>query len=153
MPARTDLFDIARELAKRVGCLTVWRGEFLPCELDFLPNDYPAMAFREDPETIVSFTAGGHACKGTMLLDFWIWTGQQGVKAIARHPDAIRPLDQLHDRILDHLSDSYPLLHSQTISIAGDDSTWAPYWWYVESPHAGATLRLPFQLNRAPQAH
>ncbi len=156
MPAKSDIFAVCKELATRAGCKTVYRGFWLPAEMGLRPDQFPATGFWEDPEGIISGSEG-HICKGVVNLDIWIYHGAMtdtGAPAIALDPDLLTPLDELHDKFLDYLSDSYPELHAQTISIFPEESNaWIPYWRYSDTPHAGATLRLHYDLNRAPAAH
>jgi hypothetical protein len=154
VPARSDLYTICLELARRVGIpsSSVWRGFFLPAELEWGPEKYPAMGFRPLREQIVSGNAG-YTCSGLVNLDFWLYTGREGPAAIANDPLCLKPLDDIHDTLLDHLSDSYPELHAQTISIYPDEAEgWTP-WEYLESPHAGASMRLKYDLLYGPKAH
>ena len=155
MPARSDLFPIGLELASRVGIKSgsVWRGLLFPCYLNWGPEKYPAMGFRPLREGIAPGTSGGFNVTGVLDLDFWHYTGREGADAVANDPLCLKPLDDLHDTILDHLSDSYPKIHSQTISLYTDDGDgWTP-WEYLESPHAGATMRLFYKYVYAPKAH
>jgi len=153
VPARSDLFPICSDLATRAGIKTVWRGWLFPCELKLGPEQYPAMGFRPMEEGVVSGSEG-FALAGSLDLDVWIFHGKEGIDDLVLNPQALKPLDDLHDALLDHLSDSYPEIHSQTISMIADESRgWTPYWWYIESPHAGATLRVNYRMGYAPKAH
>ncbi len=152
MPNRSDLWTVCLGLAALVDIpeRNVWRGLFFPCDLEWGPERYPAMGFRPLRETIVSGNAG-FMCSGIVDLDFWIYTGRDGATAIANDPLCLKPLDDFHDKLLrTGLADSYPNLTSQTLSIYPEESDgWTP-WEYIESPHAGASLRLHYSMGIAP---
>lgn len=157
MPAKTDLFAACKELATRAEIVTVWRGLFFPVEVNLPPASYPAMGYRDDAEGIESGSGGGgHILTGYLDLDFWIHTGHDGIPAMAAHPEDIDVLDELHDKILDVLrradrtEEDAPesLLTSQNISLTPDETRgWTHWWGYIDSPHAGATLRLRYRMG------
>jgi hypothetical protein len=158
VPAKRDLFAICEELGTRAGMVTIFRGWFMPNELNYTPDKYPAMGFVEEGESIRSGSLG-HDLEGSIALDIWAHakhvrtlTTATGMLTIP-DPASMVALDDLHDRFLDFLSDSYPELTSQTISIYPEESNAWTNWWYVETPHVGGRLRLHWKMTRAPNPH
>src|SRR5450756_656134 len=100
MPARSDLYPIGLEFARRVGIKaeSVWRGLLFPCQINWTPDKYPAMGYRPLREGIVSGSLG-FICSGVIDLDFWLYPGREGPDAVATDPMCLKPLHDLHDTL------------------------------------------------------
>jgi hypothetical protein len=157
--SRRDLYRIAKELATRAGATTVIRGPFQPKDKgDFRDDQYPVAAFVDTPdgETCVSDDAGGFRYSG--VFELWLWATTGDLSSELGETPGYSELDDLHDALLDHLSDSYPELHGQTVSFFTPDDGkpwWLPYWWYVDvdPEHVGAGARIGYNFNYGTKDH
>jgi hypothetical protein len=151
-PRRSDIFANVEKVLKAAGIVTVWRGAFKPSDHgDFPATVYPLAALIDSPggERVESGNVGTRHL-GEYHAWIWVATGED-LGAMAQNPTAQKTLDDIHDAIVDVISDSYPKIHSQTIGLKmADGEAWVPFWWYTESAHIGAALGFTYALNYAP---
>lgn len=162
MPAKRDLWPICEELGRRAGIVTRLRGFWLPAEMNWGPEKYPAMGYWEQQETNV-FPSLGARSHGAVSLGIWMHaknslqiTSATGALYIPDAPSMLL-LDDLHDTFMSLLAKSFNpddpggSLHSQTITLVTEEKSvlWEHQWTYAESPHVGAVLTLPYQFTCA----
>jgi hypothetical protein len=161
MPSkRSDLFVAVEKILKQAGVTTVWRGPFFPKDHGDVPEDcYPIAGYMDAPngERIES---GNIGFRFLGEVECWIWvsTGRTA-GPLEENPGSQEVLDDLHDAIMDQLSDAYRgeqtggILTSQISLFPAPDTSWEPGWYSLDTAHIGAKLSLRYEINYAPKAH
>jgi hypothetical protein len=125
---------------------------------------YPAMGYWEQSET-VKFGSLGFKDLGTVSLAIWlhvknVLTVDSTVgQLFIPDGESLDDLDEMHDVFMSLIAKAFDpndvqgSLISQTLSPGRDgaDVEWIAQWAYAESPHVGAVLTVPYQINCKPR--